>query len=157
MRSAFPQRSSPARAGQHTGSASGLASGIALVLGLCLVLTSCSRERRPGIPPKNLLLVTVDDLRPDHLSCYGYLRPTGALGPVHGGETETLRVSFDALAASGVLFASVNAPSSSTIPSLASLLTGCGPLETGVLDDRSVLAGDVPTLDRKSTRLNSSH
>lgn len=124
----------------------GWASRLAFVLALGLVLPSCSRQRRPGIPPKNLLVVTIDNLRPDHLSCYGYLRPTGALGPLHDAENALLPVTFDYLADSGVLFASAYAPSSSTMPSLASLFTGRGPLETGVVDEGAVVAAEIPTL-----------
>jgi arylsulfatase A-like enzyme len=116
------------------------------------VLSSCSHPRRPGVPPKNLLLITFDALRPDHLSCYGALRQTGGIprGPEDGADE--LRVTFDDLAESGVMFANAYAPSSATVPSLAALFTGRGPLESGVVDDRSSLPAEVPTLAESLAR-----
>jgi arylsulfatase A-like enzyme len=58
----------------------------------------------------NVLLLVVDTVRADHLSCYGYHRPTSP--------------NLDALAREGVLFENAIAPSSWTQPSHASLLTG---------------------------------
>ena len=37
---------------------------------LALALAACSP------PPPNLVLLSIDTLRPDHLGCYGYPRPT---------------------------------------------------------------------------------
>jgi arylsulfatase A-like enzyme len=130
-------------ADRPTSPGAALAIGLTIALLLCALGQSCSRPRRPGIPPQNLLLVTIDDLRPDHLSCYGYMRPTSAAGPwLEVGPGTAL----DELAATGVLFAEAYAPSGSTRAALASLFTGAGPLETGVIDDHSPLAADVPTL-----------
>ena len=45
-----------------------------------LLLLGCSRSGdgagAPGEEPRNLILVTLDTLRADHLSCYGYFRRT---------------------------------------------------------------------------------
>jgi len=57
----------------------------------------------------NVLLITIDTLRADHLTSYGYTRPTS---PV-----------LDGLAAEGVLFARAYSQSSWTKPATASLLT----------------------------------
>src|SRR5581483_5834575 len=58
----------------------------------------------------NVLLVVVDTLRADHLSTYGYARPTSP--------------ELTAIANQGVLFENAIAPSSWTLPSHASILTG---------------------------------
>src|SRR5262249_56765880 len=61
----------------------------------------------------NVILVLIDTLRADHLSCYGYERHTT---PV-----------LDAFATEGVLFSHAFAQSSWTKPSTASLLTSTYP------------------------------
>ena len=66
-----------------------------------------------GVP--NLLLITLDTLRADHLSAYGYERRTTP--------------NIDRLAETGVLFESAIANSSWTLPSHASLFTGRLPHE----------------------------
>jgi choline-sulfatase len=66
----------------------------------------------------NLLLVTLDTVRADHLGCYGY-----ALA-----ETPTL----DALAREGVRFAHASSPVPLTLPAHASILTGLLPPRHGV-------------------------
>jgi arylsulfatase A-like enzyme len=65
----------------------------------------------------NVLVVVVDTLRADHLSAYGYTRHTS---PV-----------MNRIAEQGVLFENAIAPSSWSLPSHASLLTGRDPLEHG--------------------------
>jgi arylsulfatase A-like enzyme len=62
----------------------------------------------PGSP--NVLVIVVDTLRADHLSSYGYSRVTSP--------------SIDRLAGNGVLFENAIAPSSWSLPSHASLVTG---------------------------------
>ncbi|HEV2698259.1 MAG TPA: sulfatase, partial [Terriglobales bacterium] len=62
----------------------------------------------PGSP--NVLVIVLDTLRADHLSSYGYSRPTSP--------------NIDKLAANGVLFENAIAPSSWSLPSHASLVTG---------------------------------
>jgi len=74
---------------------------------LLLGLAACAPapDERP-----DLLLVVVDTLRADHLSVYGYERPTSP--------------HLQALAAGGVVFEDVTAQSSWTRPSMVSMLTG---------------------------------
>lgn len=62
----------------------------------------------PGSP--NVLVIVVDTLRADHLSSYGYSRATSP--------------NIDNLARNGVLFENAIAPSSWSLPSHASLVTG---------------------------------
>ena len=84
---------------------------------LCLValaaLCSCQSARPPAPKHFNILLVTIDTLRADHLGCYGY----------SGIETPNL----DALARQGVLFENASAPAPLTGPSHASMMTGVYP------------------------------
>jgi arylsulfatase A-like enzyme len=68
-----------------------------------------------GMP--NIVLITLDTVRADHLSAYGYHRPTTP--------------HLEKLAQQGVLFDSAVAPSSWTLPSHASILTGLLPHQHG--------------------------
>jgi arylsulfatase A-like enzyme len=70
----------------------------------------------PGSP--NVLLIVIDTLRADHVSCYGYSRPTTP--------------QIDNLAGHGVLFQNAVAPSSWSLPSHASLVTGRAVHEHGL-------------------------
>lgn len=73
--------------------------------------------RPPGRP--NLLLVSVDTLRSDHLHAYGYARPTSP--------------SLDRLAARGLLFTEAETVQSATWPALTSLHTSLYPGTHGVV------------------------
>jgi arylsulfatase A-like enzyme/Tfp pilus assembly protein PilF len=86
-------------------------------------LAGCRRERPAGTAATrpNVLLVTIDTLRADHLGCYGHARAA----------TPTL----DALAARGVRFATAIAHVPLTGPSHASILTGRTPLGHGFRDN----------------------
>jgi arylsulfatase A-like enzyme len=66
-------------------------------------------SRVPAGTP-NILVIVLDTLRADHLASYGYRRTTSP--------------QIDALAQQGVLFENAIAPSSWSLPSHASLLTG---------------------------------
>ena len=82
----------------------------------------------------NVLVILVDTLRADHLSSYGYGRPTSP--------------NVDRIAQQGVLFENAFPTSSWTSPSHASLLTGRYPFEHGVEwnTPRALLDGRSPTL-----------
>jgi len=92
-------------------------------LPVLLLVVSCQRERPTGASAgrPNILLVTIDTLRADHLGCYGHA----------GAATPTL----DALAARGVRFATAIAHVPLTGPSHASILTGRTPLGHGFRDN----------------------
>jgi len=83
---------------------------------------------RPGAP--NILVIVVDTLRADHLSSYGYSRPTSS--------------NLDRIAQQGVLFENAIATSSWTPPSHASLLTGRYPHEHGT--EEKPYDGRYPTI-----------
>ena len=80
----------------------------------------------------NLVLVTIDTLRADHLGAYGYPRNTS---PV-----------IDGLADEAVLFENAIVPVALTGPSHASMLTGLYPAGHGVLTNAYRLAGTNVTL-----------
>ena len=81
---------------------------------------------------RNILVIVVDTLRADHLSTYGYPRPTSP--------------HLTQLAAQGTLFTNAIAPSSWTLPVHASLLTGLYPDRHHVDNDGSLLGWDDRTL-----------
>ena len=90
--------------------------------------------RLPGAAPgaRNVLVIVVDTLRADHLSTYGYSRPTSP--------------HLTKLAAQGALFTNAIAPSSWTLPVHASLLTGLYPDKHHVENDGSLLGWHYRTL-----------
>ncbi len=83
---------------------------------------------RPASHPHNLVLITIDTLRADHLSCYGYQRRT------------TPR--FDELAQKGTLFEQAMTQWPKTSPAVASLLTSTYGSTSGVA--RTTLDKKVP-------------
>jgi len=95
-----------------------------LLLALGLVACGGGGEgSTPGAPAglerPNVLFVTLDTLRADHLGCYGYFRETSP--------------RLDALADESVLFEHCTVPMATTLPSHVSMLTSTWPLEHGVL------------------------
>ncbi|HEV8114303.1 MAG TPA: sulfatase [Planctomycetota bacterium] len=85
------------------------------------------RERASAERP-NLVLIVMDTLRADELSCYG--------------KPGTTTPHLDALAARGVLYERAVAASSWTWPSTASILTGLVPETHGVVDDSACFLDD---------------
>jgi arylsulfatase A-like enzyme len=80
-----------------------------LLAGGLAVLAGCSRAPRPA----NLLLITIDTVRADHLSAYGYSRPTSP--------------RIETLAREGVFFRNAFATVPRTTQSVATILTGLYP------------------------------
>src|SRR5437879_1892807 len=73
----------------------------------------------PDVGRPSIVLISIDTLRADHLSSYGYARKTSP--------------AIDAIAASGLLFEDVLVPQPQTSPSHASMLTGVRPWKHGVM------------------------
>lgn len=107
---------------------------LALLLALA-PLTGCGDEppaqapRAPAPPaagqlaaPPPIVLITLDTLRREHLSCYGYFRAT------------TPRL--DAFAAESLVFERALASMASTLPSHLTLLTGLYPHQHGMTSNR---------------------
>jgi arylsulfatase A-like enzyme len=92
-------------------------------VGLCLVLLASvlvfGCTKRPEIPRNNILLITIDTLRADHLSVYGYPRTTS---PV-----------LDSLATNGVRFDMPIVQWPKTGPSFASIFTSTYPKDNGIV------------------------
>ena len=93
-----------------------------------------SEDGEPGDERPNLVLIVIDTLRADHMSSYGYGRPT------------TPRI--DRLAGESLVFLNSYSASTWTLPSGASLLTGLFPGQHGLrsVDDR--LSPDASTVAR---------
>ncbi len=85
---------------------------------------------RASLP--DVVLVSVDTLRADHLGTYGYGRPTSPF--------------IDRLAARGVRFAHARSTSSWTLPAHTTLFTGLLSTSHNVVDDQLRLAATIPTL-----------
>ncbi|MFN0206805.1 MAG: sulfatase [Planctomycetota bacterium] len=74
----------------------------------------------PGAPGgPNVIIITIDTQRADHLGCYGYKRPTSPF--------------MDSLAAAGTVFTDCSAVAPWTKPSTATILTGLFPSRHGAL------------------------
>jgi len=116
------------------------------------MLGACGAGERPGIPPRHVLLVTIEGLRADHVSALGHHLPTTALPSDELARAQGRAMGIDDLAASGVQFAQAFAPSGSTLASLAALLTGRSPFESGVVDDGCRLPNAVPGLATRLAR-----
>ena len=90
----------------------------------------------PGYRGTNVFLLSVDTLRADHLSCYGYERPTSP--------------AIDQLAREGALFEHAWSPTSWTLPAHMSLFTALYPsfhkLEKAGIIGNIRLSDSVPML-----------
>ena len=97
--------------------------------GLLLLAPPGCGPRTGGNRP-NVLLITVDTLRPDHLGCYGYRRATSP--------------HLDALAERGVVFRHAVTAAGRTVQSFPSILTGVYPMVHGLRyegQSHEILAG----------------
>ncbi len=100
--------------------------GFAFVWLSFITSAACSR------PPRNLVIVTIDTVRADHIPIYGYGRATAP--------------RFSALAARGWLFRRAFTQETNTLPSHASMMTGHYPFKHGAIDNGDALAADQVTL-----------
>ncbi len=102
------------------------------VVVVLLALSSCSSSSGPP-ERRNVILVSVDTLRSDYLSCYG--------------SKESSTPGFDRIAREGLLFENAASVAPTTLPAHASLLTGTSPFEHWVHDNVGFrLRQDLPTL-----------
>jgi arylsulfatase A-like enzyme len=107
----------------------GLYGGLTMGLSGSLWLTGCSKKRYGKGP--SIILITVDTLRPDYLSCYGYSKNTSP--------------NIDQFAADGLLFENCLSHAPETRLSIASILSGFLPHETKVTKN-ILLTGGVETI-----------
>jgi choline-sulfatase len=114
-----------------------VAAGAAVLAGLALAYFAGIVPGRAsrGLPPKaslNVLLITLDTTRADHLGCYG--------------DAAARTPALDALAAAGIRFDRVYCPAPLTLPSHTSILTGLYPLKHGVRNNGHPLPEGIRTL-----------
>lgn len=94
-----------------------------------------------GLPIRpNIVLLTVDTVRADHTSSYGYDRKTT---PV-----------MDSMSANGLLFANAVSQASWTLPALASIHTGLYPTEHGAFRYTLSVSEQVTTVAEVLKRKN---
>lgn len=106
----------------------------ALAIALLVVLPGCAETDTPEAdspPSGSIVLISLDTTRPDHLSIYGYDRPTSP--------------NLEALARDGLIVRNFVTTSSWTLPTHASLFTGLYPSTHGAhySDTAEVALGDA--------------
>ncbi|MCU0288621.1 MAG: sulfatase-like hydrolase/transferase [Acidobacteria bacterium] len=94
---------------------------------LILTLSACKKVDKP-----NILLITIDTLRRDHLGCYGYSLDTSPF--------------IDQLAKNGVVFKNTITPIPLTDGSHATILTSLHPLTHQVIRNATSLKDKVETI-----------
>jgi len=108
----------------------------ACLLAFAFALAACGGdEARPGVPPRHVLLITIEGLRADHVTSLGYERRTTTL--LRPDQPVTLDIGH--IATGGVMFARAFAPAAHPGLAVATLLTGELPTEGG----RPLLAGPL--------------
>lgn len=112
------------------------ASRALLVAGAAAGLLCCSPAGPDSLagryPDHNVVLISVDTLRADHLGAYGYARSTSP--------------TLDAIAAESIVFDRAFAPMAATWPSLVSMITSLSPDASNVRVNGELMADDLPTL-----------
>lgn len=107
-----------------------LANAIAIVF--VVAVSAWTAQGKPAAAHPNVLLISVDTLRADHLGVYGYQRDTSP--------------RIDELAQDGAVFERAIAVTNWTLPSHMSIMTGQLPSAHGVQSVRNRLAGGRVTL-----------
>jgi arylsulfatase A-like enzyme len=102
---------------------------VVVVMGLLL---ACSGDELPpgDASRPDVILVSIDSLRPDHLGAWGSERATSPF--------------LDSLAARGLRFTEARSSSPWTLPSHVTLLSGRPPLEHAVIEDDRCIPDDLP-------------
>jgi len=102
-------------------------------LGVLMLVLACSPRPRLA---RNVILISIDTLRSDHLGCYGYARDTSP--------------NLDALCREAAVFEQAISQAPSTLPSHASMLTSLLPSQHGAsyarrqpLSDQAVTLAEV--------------
>ena len=101
---------------------------LSALAGLCALAASCGGESRAVHARQgryNVVIVSIDTLRADHVGAYGYERPTTPL--------------LDRLAGEGTRFERCYSQATYTLPSHMSLLTGLFPSQHAVEDPARAL------------------
>ncbi len=135
--------------GPRSPSPSGEGVGVVWLSGavLGLLFAGVAGAEPPPKRPINVLLITVDTLRPDAL---GWVAGKGRAGGAQAERHST--PAIDALAGEGFGFPAAVSPAPVTQPAHASLFTGLVPRRHGVRDNGQVLAGGPATLAERLRR-----
>ena len=102
------------------------------LVGLLAFAFACRKPPEVAAPKPNVLLITIETLRADHVGSHGYGRNTTP--------------NLDRLAREGARFENAVAQAPFTLPSIASLMTGMTPPGHGVRNHPAVLADSIETL-----------
>ena len=103
---------------------------VCALLALAAFRAAAQTSEKPAL---NLVLITIDTLRADHLGCYGY--------------KQIKTPNIDGLAADGVRFERAFTPVPVTLPSHSAMLTGTYPMLSGMHDfSGNKLSPQQPTL-----------
>ena len=102
---------------------------LVFAVAIACAISSCAEDDAQEGEPPNIVLISVDTLRPDHLGAYGYAKNTSP--------------RIDELAAAGAIFENAVSSSSWTLPAHAALFTG--------------LSDSVHGCDDSDRRLDESH
>ncbi len=104
---------------------------VAALAAATLIQSACTRSRQASSAANfNLLLITLDTVRADHIGAYGY------------GRIET--PNLDRLASEGVRFAEAGSPVPLTLPAHATILSGLLPPRHGVRNNGAERFPDGP-------------
>jgi arylsulfatase A-like enzyme len=103
-----------------------------VVVLICVVGDSQRSFAQSESPPTSVILISIDTLRADHLSCYGYSK-------IHTPH-------IDSFAEGGTLFAEAEAQVPLTLPSHTSLFTSTYPFENRVEENGERVPGGAVTL-----------
>ena len=110
----------------------GTAAVVGLLVFFLVISPARNRTGTSGPAPLNVLLITLDTTRADHLGCYGYPQ----------AETPHL----DSLAREGIRFARAYCPAPLTLPSHCSIMSGLYPVGHGVRNNGHDLPQGIRTL-----------
>lgn len=113
----------------------GIAGSIAvggLLLYFFIISPGRKRVKLPDALALNILLITLDTTRADHLGCYG--------------NQQAKTPNLDRLAREGIRFSRVYCPAPLTLPSHASIMTGLYPVTHGVRNNGHDLPSGIRTL-----------
>src|SRR6476659_8010889 len=102
------------------------------LLAACLVVSAPAAAGAAGTAP-DVVIITIDTLRADHLGCYGY--------------NQIRTPNIDALAGDSARFARAYTPVPVTLPSHTAIFTGSYPMLSGMHDfAANKLSPNQPTL-----------
>lgn len=106
---------------------------VGIAVALLAVIAACGSPAPVGpAGDVNLVILSIDTLRPDHLGCFGYVRDTSP--------------HIDRLAQRSVLFEQAVTVHVATAPAHATVLTGLEPAGHGIRRNGGRLRAGVPTL-----------